>query len=74
MLRNSFARLLDLLPSDPLQVGTVLSASNGTATVLVLGGGVVTVVGDVAEGDRVYFKGGSVQGPAPTLTVVATDI
>lgn len=74
MLRNSYARLLDLLPSDPLLVGEVLSSSGGTATVLVLGGGVVTVVGEVSPGDRVYFKGGTVQGPAPLLPVVATDI
>ena len=71
---NPFKQLLDLLPAAPLQVGDVTATADGIATIQLPGGGVVHARGNVTVGDRVFFRDGVVEGPAPDLTVVLIDV
>lgn len=71
---NPYKRLLGLLPANPLQVGDVVAVDNGVATLQMPGGGQVTVRGAATFGDRVFFRDGVIEGPAPTLTFVTVDV
>jgi len=67
---NIFRRLVELLPDDPLLLGTVTAKnSDGTATITLPGGGVQRVRDRLgsAPGTRVFIQGGAVTGPAPAL-------
>lgn len=65
---NQWARFRRLLPGDPLLIGTVEQQhADGTATVLLIGGGSVRVRGEAAEGSAVYVRAGRIEGPAPSL-------
>ena len=74
---NPLRRLLDLLPSDPLLVGTISgSHSDGTATVTLAGGtGTLRVRNPqgLASGG-VFIQGGQITGAAPSLPVVSVEI
>ncbi len=73
-MSNLFTRFKKLLAAPPLLVGDVLSVDGGVATVEGPGGGRYTARGDVTPGDRVFFRAGAVEGPAPDLTYVEIDV
>ncbi len=66
---NPYKRLLNLLPQRPRQVGEVTSITDGVATIVSLGGGISTAVGEATVGDKVFFRDGAIEGPAPDLPV-----
>ena len=74
MSANVYKRLINLIPSSPLQVGTVLSSSGGVLTLQLPGGSTTTARGSAGVGTRVFFQGGTVQGVAPNLTTVVIDV
>ncbi|MDO8903958.1 hypothetical protein [Hydrogenophaga sp.] len=75
MTTNLFRQLLDLLPEQPLLVGTVTVVnSDETVTVQLSGGGLLRVRGAAAVDDRVFVRNGVIEGPAPALTDVTIDI
>ena len=74
MSTNPYKLLRDLLPSPPLLVGTVLSASNGVCTIELPGGGVTQARGEAQIGSNVFFRDSVIEGAAPTLTVELIDI
>lgn len=75
MQTNIYRALLDLLPQDPLLVGTVAAVhTDGTATVQYPGGGTQRVRGDAEAGARVFVQGGLITGPAPDLTTITIEI
>lgn len=74
MLRNPYRALLDLLPEEPLQVGTVISYSDGEATIALPGGGICKARGSASVDQMVYFKGGAIQSSAAAMTVVEIEI
>ncbi len=67
-----------LLPSDPLLIGDVDTIHiDDTATVILLGGGVVRVQiagAEIMEGDRVFIRSGKIEGKAPVLEGVNIEI
>lgn len=66
---NPWRQFNQLLPSEPLLLGEIDSShSDGTATVVLLGGGVVRVRGSGSTGDAVYVQSGAITGPAPELS------
>ena len=73
-MRNLYNTLLDLLPARPLQVGTVLSISDGTATIELPGGGILQARGEAAAGQRVFVRDGAIEGLAPNLPIEVIEI
>lgn len=75
MTMNVYRALLQLLPQDPLRVGTVTAvhAADGTVTVQLPGGGTERVRGTATLDDRVFIRLGAVDGPAPELTVITIE-
>jgi hypothetical protein len=74
---NLFRQLQALLPADPLQSGNVSTThTDGTATVALLGGGTLRVRNPhgIAQGQRVFVQGGSIQGAAPALPTFTIDV
>ncbi len=72
---NLWRQFQDLLPDAPLLVGTVVTRhGDGTVTVELLGGGLLRVIGEGAQGDRLFVRGTEVIGPAPTLPTVEIEI
>lgn len=71
---NPFRLLRDLLPEAPLLVGTVTSVSNGMAVLETPGGGTDQARGDASVGDRVFYRDGVIEGPAPTLPIELIEI
>lgn len=74
MTYNPYAKLKSILPDPPLLVGDVVAFDNGTATIEVAGGNQVQARGDVNVGDRVFFRNGNIEGPAPDLTQEFIDV
>lgn len=73
-MRNPYKLLRDLLPSPPLQVGTVTAFANGVATIELPGGGTTKARGEVAVDDHVFFRDGVIEGSAPALTVEVISV
>lgn len=66
---NLFTRFLRLIPQPPLRIGDVTSVMSETVVVSEIGGGLVNVRGEARVGDRVFFRDGAIEGPAPDLPV-----
>ena len=73
-MSNLFKRFQRLIAAPPLMVGDVLSVDDGVAIVEEPGGARHTVRGDVTVGDRVFFRAGAVEGPAPALPVDFVEV
>ena len=74
MSQNPYARLIALLPKRPLLVGEVVDFNNGVAVIEMPGGGLDTARGTATLGQRVYFRDGQIEGPAPTLPVELIEV
>lgn len=73
-MSNIYRAFLDLLPARPLQVGTVLSVSDGIATIELPGGGRLQARGQATAGSRVFVRDGLIEGSAPNLPVEVIDV
>lgn len=73
-MRNPYKLLRDLLPDPPLQVGNVISISNGVAIIESPGGGRSTARGAATVGNRVFYRNGSIEGLAPNLPVEIIEV
>ena len=73
-MRNLYKVFRDLIPEPALQVGTVLSVSGGVASLELPGGGVLKARGDATTGQRVFVRGGVIEGAAPDLPVELIEI
>ena len=74
MSKNLFRQFLDLIPDPALQVGTVASIANDIVSVEMPGGGVLKARGEATVGQRVFVRGGAIEGPAPTLPVELIEV
>lgn len=72
-MSNLFKRFQDLIPTYPLRVGDVIAYSNGVARIQEMNG-VATARGDATVGDRVFFRNGAIEGPAPDLTIEIIEV
>lgn len=68
-MANIWKLFSDLIPEDPVLIGTVLTHTpDGYSTLATPGGGVVKAKGvSVAIGDKAFIQGGEVRGEAPDL-------
>jgi hypothetical protein len=71
---NLFTQFLKLIPEAPLMVGDVVAFANGVATIEEPGGGRLQARGTATVGDRVYFRDGVIEGPAPDLPVIQIEV
>ena len=74
MSQNPYARLIGLLPKRPLLVGEVVDYADGAAVIRMPGGGKDTARGSAIVGQRVYFRDGLIEGPAPLLPVELIEV
>ena len=65
---NTFTLFKEILPADPLLVGTVNSTSGQTSLVSLIDGGVVRVRGVGSIGQKYYIRSGELSTAAPNLT------
>lgn len=70
-MKNLARQFADLLPKQPLLVGTVTAHNaDGTSTVTLPAGGTLRVQGQsVAVNSSAFVQGGRIQGEAPSLTL-----
>lgn len=73
-MTNIYRAFLSLLPPRPLQVGTVLSVSDGIATVELPGGGRLQARGQATVGQRVFVRDAVIEGVAPNLPVEVIEV
>lgn len=71
---NLFKKFRDLIPEPPLLVGDVVAYADGVATIEEPGGGLSNARGDATVGDRVFFRNGVIEGPAPSLPVELIEV
>lgn len=74
MLRNPLRQFLELLPARPQTVGDVVAINGGVATVELPGGAHVHARGTATVGDRVFVRDGLIEGQAPTLAYVESEV
>jgi len=74
MATNLYKQFLQLIPQAPLQVGDVASISDGEAIITLPGGGTARARGEAQVGDRVYFRDGAIEGPAPNLPIELIEV
>jgi len=72
-MSNLFKRFQALIPTYPLRVGDVIAYDNGVA-IIQEQSGVATARGEVTVGDRVFFRNGVIEGPAPDLTIEIIEV
>jgi hypothetical protein len=65
---NVWALFKELLPRDPLLVGTLANTDGSTSIITLLDGGVITVRGTGTVGNKYYIRAGRIEGDAPTMT------
>lgn len=73
-MANLFKEFLSLVPSEPVQVGTVDWSDGDYHQVILFGGGIVRVTGKANPGDKVFVKGSLIQGIAPNLTLETIEV
>ena len=72
-MSNLFKRFQALIPTHPLRVGDVIAYDDGVATIQEQSG-VATARGEATVGDRVFFRNGAIEGPAPDLTIEIIEV
>ena len=72
---NIWKQFQDLLPAQTTQIGAVITAhTDGTASVQLLGRGILRVAGSAAENTRVFVRDGRIIGEAPVLEQIEIEI
>lgn len=71
---NLYRDLRNLLPGPRLVIGTVTVVETGRVTVELPDGSTLAALGSASVGAKVYVRDGSVEGVAPTLSVVEIEI
>lgn len=71
---NLYNKLLGVIPSSRIDVGTVNEVRADGVTVQLQNGGTVRVKGNATNGSVVYIQSGAIIGTAPSLTGVDIDV
>lgn len=71
---NLFRRLKQLIPAEPLQIGEVVAVDSYGAMVQYASGELQRVRGVTELGQKVFVRGGAIEGPAPDLPVIEIEI
>jgi hypothetical protein len=73
-MHNLYQQFRSLLPDPPLQVGNVIAANGGVATVQMPGGGLLKARGTALVGQKVFVRDGVIEAIAPNLTLEIIEI
>jgi hypothetical protein len=73
-MHNLYQQFRSLLPQAPLQVGTVIAAHGGVATVQMPGGGVLKARGNALVGQTVFVRDGVIEAVAADLPLEVIEI
>lgn len=73
-LSNPYRELQDIVSGPPLLIGDVIDITDNIATIEEPGGGISTARGTASIGDRVFFRGGVIEGQAPALPIENIDV
>jgi hypothetical protein len=71
---NLFTQFKELIREPRLQIGTVLSITDGTASIELPSGGVIYARGQAAVGDQVFVRNSVIEGVAPSMPVVSIEV
>jgi hypothetical protein len=73
---NLFKAFIDLIPTEPLRVGTVIEVhGDETSIVELLDGARIRVRGTSVEaGKKAFVRAGAIEGEAPNLPIVEIEI
>lgn len=71
---NPLSAFKALFPDPPLLVGDVVLVDGQLVRVELPDGAMIAARGDATVGQRVFTRGGLIEGPAPTLTVVTIEV
>ena len=71
---NPYAAFKALLAPAPLQIGMVQSIHQGVATIELPGGALIRARGQASTGQKVFVRGGLIEGAAPDLPVVTGQV
>ena len=67
-MSNLYKRLLEIMPSEPIDKGVVVEIHSDGVTVELMSGALVRVRGEAVMGAHVFVRGGRIEGPAPELS------
>ena len=73
-MSNPYKRLVQLIPGQPIDTGTVTAVRSDGVTVQLLDGTSINVRGTASVSDVVYIRNGAVDGPAPDLTGTTIEV
>lgn len=73
-MANIYQQFKALIPDPPLLVGTVIAVQPGQCVIALPGGSQVTGRGSASLGQKVFIRGGLIEGQAPNLTVQLIEI
>lgn len=73
-MANALSTLRELFAGAPLLVGDVAAVSGQTVTVSLPDGAQITARGTATVGQRVFVRGGVVEGTAPAGATVNIDV
>lgn len=71
---NAYALLRELMPQAPLQIGTIIEAYGGVATIELPGGVKIQARGIGNVGNLVFVRDDLIEGIAPNLTVELIEV
>lgn len=71
---NLLKQFRELVGVEPLLVGDVVALTAGGVVVELPGGAQITVRGAASVSDRVFVRGGAIEGLAPALPLSVIDI
>lgn len=71
---NIYKQLRALFPDPSLFVGDVMAYSDGEAIIDLPDGTTMKARGEAQIGDRVFFRDGVIEGPAPTLDYYLIEV
>lgn len=70
-MANLYRKLVELLPGNPLRIGTVVAAAGQELTIELDDGSKASARGSYSVGTRIFFRpGGAVEGEAPSIPTV----
>ena len=73
-MTNLYRQFARLFAPDPLLVGTVVGANAAGVIVRLPDGSLIPARGTASGGQKVFVRGGAIEGTAPDLALVEVEV